>query len=344
MNFLNKESQDLKIIYEMHVKGFTQLDSKVPFYKRGKYLGVLEKIDHLKKMGVDAVQMVVFDCKSSYWGYDVTSWTKLNPKYGTFQEFLTMVQTLQANGIKVILDVVYNHTAEPIKGVKYYDWNVTGCENTVDVLGSLPTIMKSIDFWMDIVDGMRFDLAGVMGREGGDFNPNARFFKEMEKHSKNGKILIAEPYDLGEYSLGRFPKNWLEINTKIRDQIRKQQMYLHTTFEVERSIGFVTCHDGFTLEDLVSYDNKHNEANSPYPQQQGGEDNNLSHNCGWEGPTNDPQILHWRSLRKLHMLDALYAYPGKIMILMGDELGNTQHGNNNVWNQDNATSWLQWDY
>jgi isoamylase len=335
--------KSLKIIYELHLKGFSKLNKEIPKNLRGKYLGLCHRnsINHLKSLNVDAVQiMPVFACKESFWGYDVTSWSKLNPKYGTRKDFKTMVRKLQQAGIRVILDVVYNHTSAPIKGVKYYPWNVTGCENTVDVVNSLPTIMKSIDYWMNIVDGMRFDLAGVMGREGGDFNPEAKFFKLMEKHSNAGKILIAEPYDLGEYSLGRFPSNWLEINTKIRDQIRNQCSYLHTTFDVERSIGFVTCHDGFTLEDLVSYNVKHNLDNGE--NNRDGSDHNISYNCGVEGHTEDPCILAWRKARKDHMLKSLHNYTGIIMLYSGDEVSNTQHGNNNVWNQDNPLGYVNW--
>lgn len=330
-------------IYELHVKGLTMLHSDVASSYRGKFLGICHPamIKHLKSMNIDAVQLMpVFDCKESYWGYDVVSWTELNPKYGTLDDFILMCRTLQENGIKVILDVVYNHTAEPIEGVKYYDWNVTGCENTVDVHNSLPIIMKSIDYWMQYCDGMRFDLAGVMGREGGNFTPDALFFKAMEKHSRKGKILIAEPYDLGEYSLGRFPDNWLELNTKVRDQIREQNSYLHTTFDSAKSIAFVTCHDGFTLQDLVSYNSKHNLAN--LEDNRDGSDDNISHNCGCEGPSDNLQIIEWRGERKAFMIKTLHQYPGHIMVLAGDETSNSQNGNNNVWNQDNSLGWVNW--
>lgn len=331
-------------IYELHVKGLTALHPDVSEENRGKFLGVCEDvmIEHYHSLGVDAVQLMpVFDSKESYWGYDVVSWMDLNPKYGTECEFRLMCRTLQEAGIKVIIDVVYNHTASPIPGVHYYDWNVTGCENTVDVKASLPVIMESIDYWMEYVDGMRFDLAGVLGREGGNFNPEARFFKEMIKHAYRGKILIAEPYDLGEYSLGRFPKYWLELNTKIRDQIREQHRYLHTSFDYRKSIAFVTCHDGFTLQDLVSYNYKHNLANGEGNRD--GSDCNLSYNCGVEGFTEDPQIRAWRKARKEYMLNVLDGYPGHKLILAGDEVGNSQNGNNNAWNQDNAIGWVNWN-
>lgn len=352
-------SDKVKVIYELHVKGLTMLNLNIPKWKRGKFMGVCDDwmIKHLQSLNVDAVQiMPVFNSESSYWGYDTNSWTELNPEYGTDGEFERMVTKLQAHGIKVILDVVYNHTAPPknheenpdwilknegpIDGVKYYDWDVTGCGNTVDVKASLPIIMSSINYWMQLVDGMRFDLAGVLGREGGNFNPDAEFFKRMKKHSDNGKILIAEPYDLGEYSLGRFPSDWLELNTKVRDQIRDQKCYLHTEFDVNRSVAFVTCHDGFTLHDLVCYDRKHNDANGENSRD--GSDHNLSHNCGCEGETTDPQINEWRRMRKEHMMNALYSYTGVIMLLAGDEVNNSQSGNNNVWNQDNPTGYINW--
>lgn len=330
-------------IYELHVKGQTMLHPDIPKEKRGKFLGLADPVmvDHLKSLNIDAIQLMpIFDSKESYWGYDTVSWTELNPNYGTMEDFKEMCEVLQSEGLKVILDVVYNHTAKPIKGVKYYDWNVTGCENTVDVKGSIDIIMESIDYWMQYCDGMRFDLAGVLGREGGNFNPNATFFKRIEKHSDNGKILIAEPYDLGEYSLGRFPDNWLELNTKVRDQIRRQNSYLHTTFDTKRSIAFVTCHDGFTLQDLVSYNRKHNLANGE--SNRDGSDHNISHNCGCEGPTDNPQILEWRRARKEFMLKTLNDYPGHTLILAGDEVSNSQSGNNNAWNQDNPTGWVNW--
>lgn len=347
-----------RIIYEAHVRGTTMLNFNLPAELRGKYLGMSHPlmIAHLKKLKVTTVQLMpVFASKGTYWGYDPVSWTELNPLYGTLEEFKQMISEFHKNGIEVILDVVYNHTAPPdnecsnprwitknegpIKGVKYYNWDVTGCGNTVNVKESLPVIMESIDYWLrDIgVDGMRFDLANVLGREGGDFNINAEFFKLMEQYSD--KILIAEPWDCSEYSLGRYPNNWLELNGKFRDATRQGYQYKEGThLPVHRGVNFVTCHDGFTLEDLVSYNNKHNHSNGE--NNRDGCNNNNSYNFGVEGQTRDHNIKHARTVHKYWLNKQMMDSKGHVLILAGDELGNTQFGNNNSYCQDNPLGWV----
>lgn len=332
-------------IYEAHPKGLTMLNYNIPAEMRGKFLGICHPwmVAHMKQLGVSAIQLMpVFNSLETYWGYDPISWTEVNPEYGTLAEFKEMVQVLQASGIKVVLDVVYNHTAGHIDGAKYYDWDATGCGNTVDVKASLPAIMKSINYWLNTVgvDGMRFDLANVMGREGGDFNPNAQFFKEMEQF--DDKLLIAEPWDCSEYSLGRFPPNWLELNGKFRDITRAGYEYADGShLPVERTVNFITCHDGFTLEDMVTYSQKHNHCNGEGNRD--GCNNNMSHNFGAEGQTKDKAILARRELHKEWLMNQLMSSKGHKLILAGDEVGNTQFGNNNAYCQDNPLGWIIWN-
>lgn len=337
----------MHVIYEAHVRGLTMLNNDVAPEHRGKFLGVSSPwmIEHYKRLGVTHVQLMpVFSSKGTYWGYDPTSWFTLNRNYGTIIEFIAMLKELHANGIGVILDVVYNHTHSRIDGAFYYDWDVTGCGNCVDVKASLKAIISSMRYWMlEIgVDGMRFDLANVLGREGGNFNPEAEFFKEAKRFSDAGKLLIAEPWDIAEYSLGRFPSDWLELNGSFRDQVRSGHMYRGSALPDSRSVAFITCHDGFTLNDLVSYNYKHNLANGE--NNRDGCNDNKSYNFGVEGPTDDETILHRRELHKdwlmKNLVDCNHA---AILILAGDEVSNSQNGNNNAYNQDNPTGWINWD-
>jgi len=331
------------IIYECHVKGLTAINPHVATEHRGTFLGVSDDwmIAHLKSLNVDAVQLMpVFDSHGTYWGYDPVSWFELNPKYGTLFQFMQMLGRLHDAGIKVILDVVYNHTHGKMPGVEYYDWDVTGCGNTVDVCKSLPTIMKSMRFWLRTigVDGMRFDLANVLGREGGNFNPDAEFFTATKEF--DDKILIAEPWDCAEYSLGRYPGHWLELNGAFRDCVRGGREYRGSHVQAHRSVNFITCHDGFTLEDFVSYNHKHNEANGECNRD--GCDDNKSFNHGIEGPTDDAKVLASRKEHKAWLMRQLMQSKGHKLILSGDEVGNTQYGNNNAYNQDNDIGWVKW--
>lgn len=335
------------IIYEAHVKGLTALNNNVPQWKRGKFLGVCDDwmINHMKSLGVDAIQLMpVFDSVETYWGYDTCDWFNLNPKYGDLDEFKIMVETLQNNGIAVILDVVYNHYHGKTKGVYWYDWDVSGCGNTVDVKKSLPVIMESMEYWLRTVgvDGMRFDLANILGREGGNFNPQAEFFKECEKRFLD-KILIAEPWDCAEYSLGRYPENWLELNGRFRDDVRDGDEYNWATSPIEahRSVNFITCHDGFTLADLVSYGRKHNHSNGE--DNRDGCDNNRSWNHGVEGHTYNEDVIQKRQEHRDWLWEQLMTSPGHKMILAGDEVNNTQFGNNNTYCQDNPLGWVIWE-
>lgn len=335
------------VIYEAHVKGLTASNTNIQSQHRGKFLGVCDPwmISHLKRLGVDCIQLMpVFASKGTYWGYDPVSWFRLNPAYGTISEFRTMVSTLHDHGIEVILDVVYNHTADTFEDpVVYYDWNVTGCHNTVDVRNSLRTIINSMDYWLFEVgvDGMRFDLANVMGREGGNFNPCARFFFETEVYINAGKILIAEPWDCAEYSLGRFPSGWLELNGKFRDTVRSGHQYHGSELPSCRSVNFITSHDGFTLQDLVSYNHKHNHDNGE--DNRDGEDHNLSWNHGVEGHTTDPNIIRARQEHKRWLVEQLMTSDSAAkMIRAGDECMNSQNGNNNAYCQDNEIGWVTW--
>lgn len=335
------------VIYEAHVRGLTIRNPKVAPENRGKFLGVCDDwmIDHYKKLGVTHVQLMpVFDSHGTYWGYDPVSWFDLNPKYGTLEEFVCMVSKLKKRGIGVILDVVYNHTHDMLKDVWYYDWDVSGCGNTVDVKASLDTILHSMEYWFcSGIDGMRFDLANVMGREGGNFNPSAEFFKRTKKFTDRGKLLIAEPWDCAEYSLGRFPDNWLELNGSFRDQVRSGSGYNGSSLPDTRSIAFVTCHDGFTLEDFVSYNQKHNWENGE--DNRDGCDHNMSYNHGIEGPSDDENVIDSRNIHKDWLIDNLVTsgHAG-YMILSGDECSNSQNGNNNAYCQDNETGWVNWDF
>lgn len=335
------------LIYEAHVKGLTKLNHHVKEENRGKFLGVSDPwmIQHYKRLGVTHVELMpVFDSRGTYWGYDPVSWFDLNPEYGTIAEFKLMLKELHKAGIKLILDVVYNHTYRTQPGVKYYDWNVTGCWNTVDVKSTLELILDSMEYWMISVgiDGMRFDLANVMGREGGNFNPNAEFFIRSKRYSNLGKLLIAEPWDCSEYSLGRFPDNWLEWNGEFRDTVRKGHIYHGSQLPDHRAVNFITCHDGFTLQDFVSYNEKHNHANGE--DNRDGCDRNYSWNHGVEGPSDDPKVISNRNQHKDWLIRQLMT-SGAIakLMLAGDEVDNTQFGNNNAYNQDNEVSWIKWD-
>lgn len=335
-------------IYECHIKGATKMCPYIPEWKRGKFLGLCDNfmIKHLKSLDINTVQIMPITKKlSSLWGYDVVSFTEHEESYGTEEELKLMVKTLQDNGIKVILDLVFNHTAKCIKGVKYYNWDVTGCGNCVDVQHSLGVIIPAIRYWLrDInADGIRYDLAGVLGREGANFNKDAEFFKLIEKEFSD-KIHIAEPYDLMEQDLGRFPEHWYELNHHCRDSIRLGFPYTdESIISKERSINYVVCHDSFTLEDLVSFNEKHNEANGE--DNRDGNNDNKSYNFGYEGYTDDVEINKNRQEHKKWLLCTLKDCSINWMVLAGDEqqLCNTQDGNNNPWNQDNKIGWVNWE-
>jgi glycogen operon protein len=395
------------VIYELHVKGFTQLHPDVPEAVRGSYLGLGSQasIRHLSGLGVTAVELLpvhhhVDDRRlvekglSNYWGYNTLSFFAPHGEYdsaasplGAMGEFKTMVRSLHAAGIEVILDVVYNHTAESnqlgptlsfrgIDNASYYRltaedpryyMDYSGCGNTFNMRNPrvLQLIMDSLRYWVLVmhVDGFRFDLASALARELHAVDRLGAFFDIIHQDPVLSQVkLIAEPWDLGEggYQVGNFPSLWSEWNGKYRDSVRhfwkgdggvvaeyatrfcgSSDLYEWSGRKPHASINFVTCHDGFTLEDLVSYDHKHNEANGE--QNKDGADDNVSWNCGVEGPAADPQILALRQRKKCNFLATLFFSQGVPMLRAGDELGNTQQGNNNAYCQDNPVGWLKWD-
>jgi isoamylase len=308
-----------EVFYEVHVEGGTKQCKYVPKEHRGKFLGLCSPfmVKHIKSLGVTTVQiMPVFNSTGTYWGYDPISWFDLNPRYGTLREFLVMLKTFHDNGLKVILDVVYNHVANKAKadfqkqGVSFYDWDVTGCGNTVDVRNSLPVIMDSIDYWLRVVgvDGMRFDLGNVLGREGGEFNPQAKFFHELSEY--RDKIFTAEPWDCLGYSLGQFPDFIMEFNDQARETLRNGCDYWCDHLPWERSVNFITCHDGYTLHDLIKYDGRYDM--SKYKETKAG------------------------------LLESFDRSSYNKLILAGDEFDNSQNGNHNAYLKGNEESWLDW--
>ena len=391
------------IIYELHVKGFTQCHPEVPRHLRGSYAALATRpvIDHLKRLGITAVELMpvhafmddrnlVEKGMRNYWGYNSIGFFAPDFRYaasGLTAEFKTMVKTLHSNGIEVILDVVYNHTAEGsqlgptlcfrgIDNESYYRLNpedaryymdYTGCGNTLNMRHPrvLQMIMDSLRYWVleMHVDGFRFDLASALARELHEVDRLSAFFDIIHQDPVLSQVkLIAEPWDLGEggYQVGNFPIGWTEWNGRYRDAVRaywkgeggvigelayrltgSSDLYEAGGRRPHASINFVTAHDGFTLQDLVSYNEKHNEANCEDGRD--GEDNNLSWNCGAEGPTDDPAINALRAQQKRNLLATLLLSQGVPMLLAGDELGRTQSGNNNAYCQDNELSWVNWE-
>ena len=395
------------VIYEAHVKGLTQQHPEVPEDQRGTYAGVAHPavIAHLKKLGVTAIELMpvhqfVQDSTlldqdlRNYWGYNTIGFFAPHNEYhstndlgGQVQEFKAMVRALHQADIEVILDVVYNHTAEgnhmgptlSMKGIdnqayyrtvegdqKFY-MDYTGTGNTLNVRHphSLQLIMDSLRYWVTEmhVDGFRFDLASALAREFYDVDKLATFFELVQQDPVVSQVkLIAEPWDVGPggYQVGNFPPQWTEWNGKYRDTVRdfwrgepatlgefasritgSADLYEHSGRRPFASINFVTAHDGFTLRDLVSYNEKHNEANGEGNND--GESHNRSWNCGVEGPTDDPEVLALRSRQQRNYLATLLMSQGTPMVLHGDELGRTQDGNNNTYCQDNELSWINWD-
>jgi glycogen operon protein len=395
------------IIYEVHVRGFTIQHPDVPPPLRGTYAGLASEaaLQHLKRLGVTAVELMplhhhAYDRHlverglTNYWGYNTSAFFAPNIQYaaaatatGSVREFKTLVRNLHAAGLEVILDVVYNHTAEgshlgptlSLRGIDnrayyrlatddprhYVDY--TGCGNTLNMQHPrvLQLIMDSLRYWVVEmrVDGFRFDLASALARELHAVDRLSAFFDIIHQDPVLSQVkLIAEPWDLGEggYQVGNFPVGWAEWNGKYRDAVRRfwkgeggvvselatrlagsSDLYAQSGRRPYASINFVTAHDGFTLHDLVSYNEKHNEANGE--NNADGENHNLSWNCGVEGPTDDPGVLALREQQKHNFMLTLLLSQGVPMICGGDELGRTQHGNNNAYCQDNPTSWFDWN-
>jgi len=391
------------VIYELHVKGFTYLHPDVPAHLRGTYAGLATEpvLDHLRRLGVTAIELMpvhafvddrplVEKGLRNYWGYNSIGFFAADMRYsstGRVNEFKTMVKRLHSAGIEVILDVVYNHTAEGnhlgptlcFRGIdnqsyyrlapdepRYYV-DFTGCGNTLNMMHPrvLQLIMDSLRYWVleMHVDGFRFDLASALARELHEVDRLGAFFDIIHQDPVLSQVkLIAEPWDLGEggYQVGNFPIGWTEWNGKYRDAVRaywkgegdligelgyrltgSSDLYEQGGRRPYASINFITAHDGFTLHDLVSYNEKHNEANGE--DNRDGSDHNISWNCGVEGPTDDPQINALRLQQKRNFLATLFLSQGVPMLLAGDEMGRTQRGNNNVYCQDNEISWVNWE-
>ena len=395
------------VIYELHVRGFSKLNRDIPEHLRGTYEALTTEpaLDHFSRLGVTAIELMPVHHHArdrhleqrgltNYWGYNSFGYFAPERRLaasrspaGAVREFKRMVRALHNAGLEVILDVVYNHTAEgnhlgptlSLKGIdnaayyrlvasdpRYY-MDFTGCGNTLSMQSPqvLQLIMDSLRYWVQEmhVDGFRFDLASALARELFDVDRLAAFFDIIHQDPVLSQVkLIAEPWDLGQggYQVGNFPVLWTEWNGKYRDTIRRfwrgdagvvselatriagsNDLYERSGRRPYASINFVTAHDGFTLQDLVSYNEKHNDAN--LEDNRDGESNNLSWNCGVEGPTSDPAIVALRARQVRNFLATLLLSQGVPMISHGDELGRSQHGNNNAYCQDNELTWIDWD-
>ncbi len=396
------------VIYELHVKGFTKLCPDVPEELRGTYAGLSSPaaIEYFKNLGVTAIELLPvhahIDDKAlidrglrNYWGYNTIGFFAPEAKYCSSGdhgqqviEFKTMVRDLHAAGIEVILDVVYNHTAEgnhmgptlSFRGVdnpayyrllpedpRFYK-DFTGTGNTFNLLHprTLQLVMDSLRYWINDmkVDGFRFDLASTLARDMSGVNKLHAFFEIIHQDPVISQVkLIAEPWDVGEggYQVGNFPVLWAEWNGKYRDEVRRfwkgdegrvgevayrltgsPDLYQTTGKRPYASINFVTAHDGFTLNDLVSYNEKRNEANGE--NNNDGDNHNNSWNCGAEGPTDNPEINKLREQQRRNFLATLFLSQGVPMLCAGDEWARTQQGNNNAYCQDNEISWLSWEH
>ncbi len=398
------------VLYELHVKGFTMTHPGVPAALRGTYAGLAHEaaIGHLLELGVTAVELLPVHQHvpesfllerglTNYWGYNTIGFFAPHDGYsaavrsgrcgGQVAEFQAMVNALHAAGIEVLLDVVFNHTAEGshlgptlchrgldnqayyrlvVDDPRYY-LDSTGCGNSFNAGHpvALQLIMDSLRYWMSEmhVDGFRFDLATTLGRQDGSFEEAAAFFDLVEQDPVVGRAkLIAEPWDVGQfdsYEVGRFPPPWREWNGRYRDAVRdfwrsrdgmlpelatrvtgSADLYSGRGRRPTASVNLVTVHDGFTLADLVSYNDKHNEANGE--DNRDGSSDNRSWNCGAEGPTEDRAIIALRARQRRAILATLLLSFGMPLLLGGDELGRTQRGNNNAYSQDNAISWFDW--
>jgi len=400
-----------RVLCELHVKGQTRLHPAVPAALRGTYAGLAEPavLDHLQRLGVTTLSLMPVQHRadeqrllrmglSNYWGYTTIGWFAPEARYwsgraGTTpaSEFRAMADAIHARGMELVIDVVYNHSAETdelgptlsLRGIDnalyyhlrpddralYENWAGTGnCLN----LGEprvLQLVMDSLRFWACEmgVDGFRFDLAPVLGRDAQrGFDPRAPFFAAIAQDPVLSRtLLIAEPWDIGPggYRLGEFPPGWLEWNDRYRDTQRgfwlrqahddraglgdfahrftaSSTQFAHRGRAPAASVNFVTAHDGFTLRDLVSYNERHNLANGEGNRD--GHGHNMSNNCGVEGPSNDPAVLALRSRLQRALLATLMLSQGTPMLLAGDELGHSQQGNNNAYCQDNETTWLAW--
>jgi glycogen operon protein len=395
---------DDTIIYEMHVRGFTKLHPAVPLKQRGTFKGLSSQavIDHVKSLGVTSVELLPIHTfindshllergLSNYWGYNSIGFFAPDPRYASepeqcLREFKEMVARFHDAGLEVILDVVYNHTAEgnergptlSFKGIdnatyyrlmpqqKRYYINDTGTGNTLNL--SHPSVIQmvsdSLRYWVNElhVDGFRFDLGTILAREPEGFDNQSGFLKVCNQDPVlRGVKLIAEPWDVGPggYQVGRFPPGWAEWNDRYRDAVRdfwrgsegasglsprlcaSGDVFNHLGRRPSACVNFVTAHDGFTLHDLVSYNDKHNEANGE--NNRDGSNDNRSCNYGVEGPTTDPAVTEIRERQLRNLLATLLLSQGTPMLMAGDEFGRSQGGNNNAYCQDNEISWIDWE-
>ncbi len=400
------------VLYELHVRGFSMRNPAVPEPLRGTYAGLAHpaSLGHLKRLGVTAVsllpvhyaldeQRLVQMGLSNYWGYNTLGFFCPSPRLasrkngaGTREEFRAMVRSLHAAGIEVILDVVYNHTAETdergptlsfrgLDNAGYYRLpadhpalyeNHTGCGNTLDIRRPrvLQLVMDSLRYWACEmhVDGFRFDLAPVLGRGDRGFERGGAFFTAVAQDPVLSRMkMIAEPWDIGPggYQVGGFARGWFEWNDKFRDAMRafwmlpaagregsisrgefalrlcgSSDLYQPANRTPAESVNYVVSHDGFTLADLVAYDERHNEANGEHNRD--GHGHNMSFNCGVEGPSDDPGVQALRGRLQRALLATALLAQGTPMLAAGDELGHSQGGNNNPYCQDNGTTWIDW--
>lgn len=388
------------VIYEAHVKGLTAMREDIPH--AGRFLGLASDpmLEHLTKLGITAIELLpvqgfvddrflIEKGLRNYWGYMTYAFFAPEPRYmsaGEIAEFQQMVARFHSAGIEVILDVVYNHTAEGdqrgptlcfrgfdnaayyrLADDRRYFIDDTGCGNTInmDHPFALRLVMDSLRYWVEVmhVDGFRFDLASTLARTGGIFDRDGPFCRAIRQDPVLNRVkLIAEPWDIGHegYQLGAYPAPFREWNDKYRDTVRSfwrgddgQARKLsrrisgsalhfdHDGRPATSAVNFLTAHDGFTLMDTVSYAKKHNLANGE--ENRDGHDHNFSENCGHEGPSDDPEILSRRAQRRRNMFATLMFSQGTPMILAGDEIGNSQNGNNNAYAQDNPIGWVDWD-
>jgi glycogen debranching enzyme GlgX len=399
-----------RIIYELHVKGFSKSNHELPEPLRGTYAGLAHpaSIKHLQDLGVNALSLLpVHYCLdeprltklalSNYWGYNTLAFFCPNPKYASSNnpraEFKAMVQALHQANIEILLDVVYNHTAESdeygptlsfrgIDNASYYRLpsndlskyeNFAGCGNTLDIRQPqvLQLVMDSLRYWVTEmgVDGFRFDLAPILGRQAGehgnDFSNRATFFQTIAQDPVLSRVkMIAEPWDIAGngYQVGNFPSGWGEWNDQFRDTMRaywlhhgkprvsraafamrlcgSADIYQKNNRNASDTVNFVVAHDGFTLRDAVSFEHRHNEANGE--NNRDGHSHNLSVNCGVEGHTDDASILAQRARLQRTLIASTLLSLGTPMLCAGDELSHSQHGNNNPYCQDNETTWIDW--
>jgi glycogen operon protein len=395
------------LLYELHVKGFTQMHPAVPEHQRGTYAGLTHPavLEHLHKLGVTAVELLPIHASAdesflvkkgltNYWGYNTLNYFTPEARYsssgslgGQVTEFKQMVKALHKAGIEVILDVVYNHTCEgnhlgpslSFKGLdnsayyrlsdkdpRFYQ-DFTGCGNSWNASHpyALKLVADSLRYWVEVmhVDGFRFDLATTLGRDRTGYDTRASFFQIIHQDPVLSRVkLISEPWDVGDfgYQVGNFPVLWSEWNGKYRDTIRRywkgddrqaaeigyrltgsSDLFSLSGRKPTASVNLVTAHDGFTLHDLVTYNEKHNEANKE--ENRDGANDNHAWNCGVEGETEDPVVNALREQQKRNFIATLFVSQGVPMMVAGDEMGRTQKGNNNAYCQDNELSWVHWN-